>query len=247
MSKYTTEVRFICETYAGYSEPQERPNVNAIIEKARSKIFDFDYPIFDANYKGILEHKILRHYYTREIALETVGLWKLQLENTMCELMPYFNKLYESELLAFNPLYDTDYKIESNRNRADDEDTTSNHDSDYTRTDNLKSHTQGENTDLYSDTPQGSLTGVESQTYLTNARKVDGDSTTDNTGTQRNKGVDNTTGTRDLKSTEDYAEHVFGKRGGQSYASMLHEFRDSFLNIDMMVIESLSDLFFNLY
>ena len=32
-----------------------------------------------------------------------------------------------------------------------------------------------------------------------------------------------------------------------SYAKMLKEFRETFLNIDMMVIESLSDLFFGLW
>lgn len=247
MSKYTTELRFICETYAGYENSQDRDKIDSIISKARKKIFDFSYPIFDEEYRPILEHKIIRHYYTREICMETVGLWKLQLENSMNELMPYFNKLYESEKLAFNPLFDVDYRTEGNRKKIDDEDTTNKRNSNFTRTDNLKAHTLGESTDLYSDTPQGALTGVLNENYLTNARKVNIDNTTDNTGNQKNVGTDNNIGTRDLTSTDDYAEHVFGKRGGQTYSAMLMEFRDTFLNIDMMVIESLSDLFFNLW
>ena len=47
MSKYTTEVRFICETFAGYDESKGYESVKDIIEKARPKIFDFEYDLFD--------------------------------------------------------------------------------------------------------------------------------------------------------------------------------------------------------
>ena len=83
MSKYTTEVRYICETAAGYNSSQDRPKVAQILAEAAPKIFDFDFPIFDEDYRLPLEIKILRHYYTREICAETVGLWKLWLEDKM--------------------------------------------------------------------------------------------------------------------------------------------------------------------
>jgi len=53
MAKYTTQIRSIVES--GYP------------------IFDFEYPIFDPAYKGVLEKKILDWYYFREIGFETVG------------------------------------------------------------------------------------------------------------------------------------------------------------------------------
>ena len=62
MSKYTTEVRFICETYAGLTESTGYSNVEQVIENSRSQIFDFSYPIFDEAYKTTLESKILLHY-----------------------------------------------------------------------------------------------------------------------------------------------------------------------------------------
>ena len=43
MSKYTTEVRFICETYAGLSESSGYSNVDDILTKAAPKVFDFDF------------------------------------------------------------------------------------------------------------------------------------------------------------------------------------------------------------
>ena len=109
MSKYTTEVRFICETLAGFDMSQGYGKVSDILDNSWNKVFDFDFPIFDETYRSVLCKKILMHYYTREIGLETVGLWKLKLETKMNEIMPYYNKLYQTETYNFNPLYDTDY------------------------------------------------------------------------------------------------------------------------------------------
>ena len=115
MAKYTTSVRSICEINSGLDESKGQASVNDIIANSRDKIFDFPYPIYDEDYRAVLESKILKHYYTREICAETVGRWKLFLDARMNEIMPYYNKLYESELLKFNPLYDVDYTRTSNR------------------------------------------------------------------------------------------------------------------------------------
>ena len=87
MSKYTTELRYICEMYAG-GESKGYSDVNKVIQAAIPKVFDFDFPIFDEAYRNVLCTKILKHYYTREIAAETVGLWKLWLDTKMNEIMP---------------------------------------------------------------------------------------------------------------------------------------------------------------
>lgn len=323
MSHYTTEVRFICENSAGLTESQGYDNVDDIIEKSRTKIFSFDFPIFDESYRSLLETKILKHYYTREIGFETVGLWKLWLDKRLNEIMPYYNQLYKSELLEFNPLYDVDYQIkrddsykydETNSNIGTSKNTrtdnlneatsgkstrtdalkqttnnTSNTTTDATRTDNLAHHdtTTNSNThyDLYSDTPQGALNGVNSEQYLTNARKttdngtetndgtntgtvknngtqsIVGSGTTDNTGTQEvvtsgsrantgsqtNDGNTTDNGTKNYTNVDDYLEHVYGKRNSATYSQMLQEYRNTFLNIDMQVIDDLADLFMNVW
>ena len=223
MSHYTTQIRFVCETFAGLDESVGLSDVDRVIELARPKIFNFAYPIFDPAYKGVIETKILKHYYTREIGAETVGLWRLWLETTMNEIMPYFNKLYESELLEFNPFYDIDITKDYTKQTDGETTGTSNvNDDNVTR-------------DAYSDTPQGALNNVENNTYLTNARKI-----TDN------RDID-TTSKNTLTNLDDYLEHVRGKASTKSYSEMLMEYRKTFLNIDMMVIEALKDLFFNLW
>ena len=59
------------------------------------------------------------------------------------------------------------------------------------------------------------------------------------TGTNKVTGTSNT--------TEDYLETLIGKQGSGTYSKMLMEFRDTFLNIDMMVIDEFKDLFFGLW
>lgn len=279
MSKYTTELRFICETSAGLTDSEGYTSTRNIIEKSRAKIFDFDYPIFDENYRSVLETKIIKHYYTREIAAETVGLWKLWLDERMNNIMPYYNQLYKSELLEFNPLYDTDITTDSNRKINHEENTTDknvrtdNLNNKNTRTDNLSTDNSHEDHDTdsgtndnltaYSDTPQNGLTGVTELNYLTNATKVNGSDNKkhDNNGSYKIKNtgtqVDDATqtgtvsndgsGTKKYDNTDEYLEHVKGKRGTDSYAKILQEYRKTFLNIDQMIINSLSDLFMGVW
>lgn len=335
MSKYTTQVRFICETASGLSESEGQTSVKQIIAAAIPSVFDFDFPIFDESYRNVLETKILKHYYTREIGLETVGLWKLKLDTKLNEIMPFYNQLYKSELLEFNPLYDVDLTRDHTLNRSEQTEQTGTETADATKngtvdttTSGTKTETSRENIDVsenqeteqnsksdtdiknttgstseetatgtkthydkYSDTPQGSLQNVQNDTYLTNARMVNdndtqtgkttvsgsdtstgsttadtstitnstsetthtGNTTDETSGTQNTTSADtekrNTTQTanKELTSLDDYLEHVKGKNGGVSYSAMLNEFRTTFLNIDMQVINELSDLFMNLW
>lgn len=62
------------------------------------------YPIFDENYREVLNKKIVDEYYFREIGVETPARFKHHLNHTMDMIMPYYNQLYESELLEIDPL-----------------------------------------------------------------------------------------------------------------------------------------------
>ena len=206
MSKYTTEVRYICEHLSGLDVSKGYDDVATIISNSRAKIFNFPYPIFEEDYKSVLETKILKHYYTREIGEETVGLWKLRLDAKLNEIMPYYNKLYVAQIDDINPFYSTDLKTErqtvgsSNRKTGEEiGDVGSNASTSYNESEGTNANSttnrsldssenkvtsrgltdsgevkDSKSMDLYSDTPQGSLTGIDADvpTYLTNARKV---------------------------------------------------------------------------
>lgn len=253
MSKYTTEVRFICENSAGLSESEGADNVDSILDKCWNKVFNFDFPIFDENYRQVLCRKILKHYYTREIAHETVGRWKLALNAKLNEIMPYYNQLYKSELLEFNPFYDVDLT------RSKEGSGTSNRTSNNTETNsgtskNVSSGSGTSNTDTlnrFSDTPQNSMDtqGITDSVPLTTVTKVNEDNITTNESTDTLTRNDTKTGngTENINNTDKYIETVKGKQGTENYSSLLKKFRETFLNIDMMIIDDCSDCFFTLW
>lgn len=287
MAKYTTEVRTICESYSGLTTSVGYSQIEKIIEKSRGKIFDFDFPIFDESYRGVIETKILKHFYTREIGLETVGLWKLKLNAKMNEIMPYYNQLYKSALLEFNPLYDVDVTRKhegantGDKNSVETNGETSGMNEVYEDNENTEKNSKGNNNesvtstnvnntnhlDKYSDTPQGSVSNLTNGTYLTNAREItDNDSTNANSKSNNDSTLNenevrknnreskktvnrNLTGEKKetLKNTEQYLETVKGKQGTESYSKLLQEYRETFINIDMLVIEELTDLFMNIW
>ena len=239
MSKYTTEVRFICETFAGLSDSVGYNDVETVISKAIPKVFNFDFPIYDENYRVILETKILRHYYTREIAFETTGLWQLKLATKLNEIMPYYNKLYNSELYSFNPLYDVDLTKDRTGSRETNSSGSSTGHADFSDTTTV----DNENWQYYQDTPQGGLTNVNNLSYLTNATKNTDDNTTEREGENDSR----TTTTEKVTDEDSYIEHVVGSNGGASYSAKIMEFRQTLLNIDLMIINELQDLFFLLW
>ena len=161
--------------------------------------------------------------------------------------MPYYNQLYESAKIEFNPMHDVNLTRE--HKRTENTDATNNRETNVTSngTTNRTSNTDENKKDLYSDTPQGALSGVENETYLTNARKIT-DSVNGSDVGEVNNTEKNTEGvTSNVDTTEDYLETLVGKQGTESFSSLLNKFRETFLNIDMMVIEEFSDLFFRLW
>lgn len=315
MSKYTTEVRFICEKYAGKDISVDYSSIDSVIAAARPHIFDFNYPIFREEYKPRLESKILKHFYTREICAETVGLWKLFLNRKLNEIMPYYNQRYASELITFNPLHNVDQWITRddtfngsktntngrnttnsgrdvqtldrdivrdrsfNSRLVEDEDTTD------TGSKTGSSDTDGTETttgwSYEADTPQSAIKDINDDNYATRATKNTGSTTyssdTDTSESHSNTGtMDKTTTKADadhettaqddtlttvfghiiderenlaqsVENLDKWIEHFEGKAPGETYSEMLIKFRETFLNIDMEIIEQLNPLFFNLW
>ena len=242
MSKYTTELRFICESKAGLSNSVGFNQIDDVISNSWNKIFD-NFPIFDESYRSVLCSKILKHYYTREISAETVGLWQLWLNTRMGEIMPYYNKLYESALLEFDPFKDTNYS--RNHGGTFTGDTRRNGRSDVSVDNSVTSNGTSNSKNLFSDTPQGAITNIENESYLTNATLIK-DTDTNTTNTDGNSTTQNTE-TTGITNTDNWIETIVGKQSTVSYSKLLQEFRDTFLNIDVMIINDLGDLFMNLW
>ena len=275
LSEYTVQLRYICQSLAGSNSI----STSSIIEYAREKIFDFDYEIFDVNYRKILETKILRHYFLYEIGLETYELWKFQLENKFNEIMPYYNQLYITQLNKFDYFNNTNLTTTSNRKIKENDinDSTENGTNNTSNTENSKSvqNNSGSSTSKsngtnesstkrgYSDTPQGYMTNVEDANYLTNFTSENGDTTSNVTANDnfsnnsditnnKNSNILNSTNNKkinisDKSSDDNYIENLKGNNGSKSYSELLMEYRNTLINIDMMIIDELADFFMGVW
>lgn len=269
MSVYTTEVRYICEQEAGLTESTGYSNVEQVIANSWNKIFTPVWNTFDPTHKQELCTKILRHYYTFEIGVETVGLWKLNINAKLAEIMPMYNDLWRTAalLMDFNPLQDIDETVTHNNTG------TSSHTEDRTLGENTErnisrdgetntnssgngnTNTTQNGTEFFSDTPQGSLSQVVDGQYMTTATvnsstgsststdSSTGKTTTTDTSkdTYESSGTDNVSGSGN--TTDKGTLQRTGKRSGVEYADALERYRRMILNIDEMIINDLRDQF----
>lgn len=183
------------------------------------------YPIFDEDYRPILNNKIVEHYAFREIGLETPALFARFMARKMGEIMIYYNQLYKSELLPIQALTRLDYTEEYDREGTAASDSTARADG------------TGSSRDVSSNTPQGllSMPSIENEVYATNA--MIGKTTSGSTSS-----ANNTT-----DSTDHYFKKIAGNNAERTDAQMLKEFRSTFLNIDSQIIEELEPLFMQIW
>lgn len=263
MSNYTTQVRYIVETLAA-----EKGSIEDMISSAKTKIFDDYWNTYNVEYKPVLEQKILRSYYTREIGLETFALWKLKLNTTLAEIMPKYNLLYKT----YDAIID---KLLSNVNltetRSDNGNTTTSGTSTNTSTDtskntgtstgNTTSTNNGSGTSdawqTANDTPQGGLNGLEDNKYLSSAVHNKGKTTqasaatTENTSSSttitENKADGKSTNASTANTTNEYIKHIIGNNGSINYIDEYNKLLNGYLNIDKMIIDELEPLFMGLF
>ena len=188
-----------------------------------------DYPIFDESYREHLNTLIIGRYRFREIGAETAALFKHYFYQTLLEIMPYYNDLYKSAQMQFDPLQDVNYTEISSGSSSGTSSSNS------TTTDSSTTH----NATAGSDTPQNAFnfSNVENNRYLTEAEVSDGSAS--------GSGSANSSGTTSGSSSG--TRTVSGKTGGKSYAQMIEEYRRILLNIDRRILDDLNDCFMNIW
>lgn len=227
MAQYTTELRTICQWLAGNVENE---SAETVIAKAAPFLFDFYFPFYDENKRVSFEQKFIRHFYMREIAHETFGLWKLALRDWLAVEMPYYNKLYETVELQYQPFDEVNY-TKSGLNSNNGKITTNN-----------IGDSKGTNSNLtrnyFNDTPQDNVNSIETG-YLTSAQKSDvsGNNSTHNENS----------GSSSSNASGTYSESIKGKVSTKSYAQMVEEYRSAIINVDRMVFNAMNELFMQIY
>lgn len=182
--------------------------------------FNFDlqnYPIFDEKYRKTLNDNILNFYYENEIGFETPELFKFYLNNKMALIMPYYNNLYNAQKEVLNNLLGN-VNLTEELKRDVSNDSTSNSNS--------------TNKSVYQDTPQGELVNqdINNFKYATNMN-LNGINDTSNVNGNTN---------------ETYIKTIIGNNGGKYNIELLNEVKNNLMNIDMLIINDLQDLFMGL-
>ena len=181
-----------------------------------------NYPLYDGlpeGYRASLNEKIIDHYYNHEIGMENESMFRLALKRKLNEIMPLYNEQYRISQIQFDPLQTMNIQtITAQESTATATDTSEN-----------TSKSSAESRAVASDFPQVRLSGDKD--YATAAQdnisgtSADGTATTNQSSNQENTGDSKTTGFQG------------------NPAMMLYEYRQTLVNIDMMIINELQTLF----
>lgn len=206
------------------------------------------YPIFDESYRAELNEKIVAHYALREIGSETPQMFIFYLGRTMREQMDYYNQLYLSARHKFDPFLTSDIRQEM--------DSTSTNESSGKSSGTQSNQSASSSTsDTSSDNSAMTFNSEFPQTRIDDFKKfATSASQTDSTGNTHTSTSQDSTATATSTSNTDYAHssdkgnsvsHTLGTSGSQS--QLLQDWRNTMLNIDLMVIDSLEDLFLGVW
>lgn len=196
--------------------------------------FDFglkNYPIFDEAYRETLNNNILMHYYENEIGFETAGLFKVYLNQKMFEIMPYYNELYKVQ----KKMLLNDITNNVNLTETFKRDTSTNTSSKSASTSSGISKSKN----VEQATPQGSLKeeNIDNYSYASNITMDKNDTS--------NSVNDSATG--ESSGNENYIKTIIGNNGGKYNVDILEQLKNNLMNIDLMIINELNELFMQIY
>lgn len=218
MSTFTMPLKRVIEISGGTTEI-----VNGVSKLTNGDIGLSHYPLFDEAYRDHLDGIIIDHFWNREIGVESISMFQFFMRRKMNEIMPFYNKLYNSEKIAFDPLSTVNLSTINNA--------TSNQASDSTSNSVTESTNSSDSRSVSSNMPQTMLSG--SADYATAASDVKGDSDVQASGTESAATTVDNTQASDSTTT--------GYQGSAS--ALLAAYRDTLLNIDMMIVRDLEELF----
>lgn len=202
--------------------------MSELADKGRNQIFDFDYPLTNLIDKKDFECMILNKFMMRRIGTQTLNAFKLNLSVKLNEIMPLYNKLFES-IKDWNLFNDGEVIT-----RTQNDNRTSNSNN------NITSDSTTNSTNIadrrYSNTPQNKIVDVQDGKYLTEYN-YDTD-TGINTDTSRTVGSANSTDNN--VTTEEI------KRSPANKIELYKEFIESKNNIYTMIFKDLDVLFYQL-
>ena len=205
--------------------------------------FDFglqNYPIFDEEYRNTLNNNILNYYLESEIGVETAELFKRLLNDRMALIMPKYNKMY----LAQDELLEKGILGNVHLTETMDRETDSTSSQEDSGTGSQTGTSTSNNKNLYQDTPQGTISMQDLDAENVYATNVTMDRNTNNSTV-----TDTSHATRDFTNNgnENYVKTIVGNNGRKYNVDVYSDLVSKLKNIDMLIIDELSDLFMGVF
>lgn len=202
--------------------------IKDLANAGRAMFFDFDYPLATGMTKSEFECMILNHFMMRRIGYETVTAFKMALNVKLNEIMPMYNKLFES-INGWNIF--TDGEI---MDRTVTDSRTVNNTGTSTGTNNTTSSTTSDR--RFSNTPQNALQDVRDGQYVTeyNYDQDSGTSNATSSATNNNSSVEGGNQTERIVRTPTDKMHLYT------------EFLRNRQNIYTMIFKDLDSLFYQI-
>lgn len=273
MASYTKQLRSIIEQATQF---EQGLSLDEKIEIGRKKLFNFHYPFFNESYRKQFETNFIRKFYMREIGFEVEGLFKFQLETWLNINMPYFNELFESEQIKYDPLINTFMTTErdstSNKDQTDDRTIAQTSQTDGTSSGNMSQNSTSENeakddnfsrrvgsenpdSRLQLQTQQGK--GVIEYASDIDENKVDNKATASGKANTKTDSTDRShvdskadqedKRTSNIDEMEKFLERRSGKIGIESQAKLIQDYRSALLRIEVQIHREMNELFMLVY
>lgn len=225
----------ILETIVNHNV-EDKTEIRNLAKEGRNKIFDFSYPLSNNISKEDFETNILNKFLMRRIGFETVTAFKIQLNVKLNEIMPLYNKMFDS--IENWDLFNDGEKIK--RYGTDDRTTEGTGET----TNELTNKSTTTNNDISdkrnSQLPQNQLNLLRDGKYVTNY----------NYDTNTSESIDNSTSngksntinnTNDKNVYEETIEHSIANK-----IELYKEFQTNIKNVYTMIYNELDSLFYQI-
>jgi hypothetical protein len=213
--------------------------LGALIQRTNFELFDFDYQVDDPNFKQEIEERVLDFYYDYEIGFATPDKFKRKFKARFLRAISYYNKLYNTTLLSYNPLINSKMSEALEQLSTATSNTTVEGSLSQDSTTNTDQTATGDSNTKASDYPQQPIAGGE---FLNGESTTNNNSQTDSTTTATGTSTNNDTSTTSGENSTNYQKTIEGLTG-TTYQELIQLERETIIRIPNMIIAELKPCF----
>lgn len=196
---------------------------------ANKQIFNaINYDLYNNDYKPIFEDKFIKRFYFREIGVETIERFLINLETTLNEIMPYYTHLYKTTTYNYNPILNYDVTESVTREILGEFNGENNHNNSIEQNEDIRNY----------DTPIIKNNDLEyftkSPSFITK-------------GDNRNSSRGITNKKENNKSNESFKRSMTGNIGTMTTQDLIQKERQIIINIDSLILDELEILFMQVF